>query len=585
MHKKTLNPLSSKLGLGLLFAGLAPVLSACPANPSLTTTEGTETEAGTTTDDPSNPTTTNTTPPTTDTDTPTTDTATTDNSTSGPSTDPSTSGDPTTDTTTDTTTGTQDNLCTRLGGAGDGGIKDLVTAFVGGVLLDDKINGYFLNNDVDGGALIGLVTDQLGEVAECPGVTYGGLSMLEAHAGLGISDQDFNDFAADFVTALDAHQGMHPELTDADKTAILDTLGSLKGDIVEDLTSDATVYQRVGRKPAIKGLIGTPDLTDSFVGVVAVNDAINTFFAASDFARLNTCLTRQVGGIDGPTKYGQEVDSPGAGIDEGVGVGNECRDMTSSHEMLMDADMTTITIDDFGALVGDLVTAMGTAGVAAGDQTAILDALGPLCDQIVVGAAEKNKCMGNSEDELAEAPDLALALLDDKYNGNLDTMLCTDIAIAENVDLAFVGNVQLTVGLDHPWIGDVTIKLQSPAGTVLTVLQRPGNSALPDDGTGCCNDSSDLSKDFPVTFKNGGVTNGSKMGTTIAADKIVCKDDSLCEYNPTHLKGPGVDFNDFLGEAPAGAWKVCVGDSNLKDFGTLDYIGLTVTKVKFDPKL
>ena len=584
MHKKTLNPLSSKLGLGLLFAGLAPVLSACPANPAITTTEGTETEG--TTDDPSDPTTnpTNTTPPTTDTDdTPTTGTPTTDDGTT--STDPSTSGDPTTDTTTDTTTGTQDNLCTRLGGAGDGGIKDLVTAFVGGVLLDEKINGYFLNSDVDGGALGACVVKQLGELAGCDGIVYDCQSMKDAHAGLKISQQDFDDFVVDFVAAYDTHAAAHPDLTPDDKATIGGALGGMAVDIVEDPTNDLTVYQRVGRKPAIKALIGVPEVAESFVGVVAVNDAINTFFLASDFARLNTCLTRQVGGIDGPTKYGQEVDSPGVGIDEGVGVGNECRDMTSSHEMLMDADMTTITIDDFGLLVGDLVTAMGTAGVAAEDQTAILDALGPLCDQIVVGASEKNKCIGNSEDELAEAPDLALALLDDAYDGTLDTMVCTDMVISENVDLAFVGNVELTVGLDHPWIGDVTIKLQSPAGTTLTVLQRPGNSNLPDDGTNCCNDSSNLSKGFPVTFKNGGLTDASKMGTTILADQIVCKDDSLCEFNPKHLNGPGVDFNDFLGEAPAGAWKVCVGDSTTDDLGTLDYVGLTVTKVKFDPKL
>jgi len=586
MHKKTLNPLSSKLGLGLLFVGLSPVLAACPAASGITT-EATDTDTGSSTEDPTNdptnnPTNNPTNEPTTG--TPTTGTPDTD---TGTSTDPTaTTADPTTDTDTDSTTGTPDNLCSRLGGAGDGGIKDLVTDFVvNGVLLDEKINGYFLNADVDGGALIGLVTDQLGEAAECPGVTYGGMNMKDAHAGLKISDQDFNDFAGDFVVALDAHQGNHPELTDADKTTILDLLGGFKADIVEDATNDLTVYQRVGRKPAIKTLIGAPDVAESFVGVVAANAAINTFFAASDFVRLNTCLTRQVAGIDGPTKYGQEVDSPGAGVDEGVAAASPCRDMVSSHESLMDADMTTITIDDFGALVSDLVTAMGTAGVAADDQTAILGALGPLCDQIVVGAAEKNKCMGNGEDELVEATDIATPLLDDAYDGTLETMVCTDIVITDNPDLQFVANVQLTVGMDHTYVGDVTIKVQSPTGTILTVLQRPGNSTLPDNGMSCCNDNSDLNKGFPITFKNGGTTDASKMGATLPTAGVICKDDSFCEYNPKHLAGPGVDFNDFLGEVPSGAWKVCVGDSNKNDLGTLDYIGLTVSKVKFDPKL
>ncbi len=580
MRNKICTPLSSKLGLGLMFVGLSPLLAACPANSGTTETTGSDTSSSDTTNDPTNdPTTNTTTDPTTGEPT----TGTTTNETTS-TTDATTTTTTTTDT--DTTTGTQDNLCTRLGGAGDGGIKDLVTAFVvEGVLMDEKINGYFLNSDVDGGALIGLVTDQLGEVAECPGVTYGGMNMKDAHAGLKISEQDFNDFAADFVVALDAHAAKHPDLTDADKTAILDTLGSLKPDIVEDLTDDGTVYQRVGRKPAIRALVGSPDVAESFVGLVGANAAINTFFAASDFIRLNTCLTRQVAGIDGPTKYGMEVDSPGAGIDEGVGAATPCRDMTSSHEMLMDADMTTITIEDFVALVSDLVTAMGTAGVTADDQTAILGALGPLCEQIVVGAGEKNKCIGNSEDELSEAPGLNLMLKDDMYNGMLDTMVCTDMVITDNPDLPFVGNVQLTVGMDHTYVGDVTIKVQSPAGTILTVLQRPGNSNLPDNGTSCCNDNSDLAKGFPITFKNGGTTDANKMGATLPAAGVICKDDLFCEYNTKHLNGPGVDFNDFLGEAPSGNWKVCVGDSNLKDFGTLDYVGLTVTKVKFDPKL
>ena len=586
MHKKTLNPLSSKLGLGLLFVGLSPVLAACPADPSTTTegsSSGSETTEDPTNDPTNNPTNSPTNNPSSDstTDEPTTD------PTTGPSTDPTTgdpTGDPTTDT--DTTTGDQDNLCARLGGAGAGGINDLVTDFVvNNVLIDQKINGYFLNSDVDGGGLIGLVTDQLGEAAGCDGVTYGGLDMKTAHTGLKISDQDFNDFAADFVTALDTHQGTHPDLTDDDKTTILGVLDSMRPDIVEDLTNDGTVYQRVGRKPAIKGLIGFPDVPESFVGLVAANAAINSFFAASDFDRLNTCLTRQVAGIDGPTKYGQEVDSPAADIDEGVALDNPCRDMVSSHESLMDADMTTITIEDFGALVSDLVTAMGTAGVAADDQTAILTVLDSLCDQIVVGAAEKNKCMGNSEEELIEAPDLAQPLMDDAYNGTLETMVCTDMVITDNPDLTFTGNVQLTVGMDHTYIGDVTIKVVSPAGTILTVLQRPGNTNLPDNGTSCCNDNSDLAKGFPITFKNGGTTDATKMGATLPAAGVVCKDDLFCEYNTKHLSGPGVDFSDFLGEAPSGAWKVCVGDSNLMDFGTVDYIGLTVTKVRFDPKL
>ena len=260
--------------------------------------------------------------------------------------------------------------------------------------------------------------------------------------------------------------------------------------------------------------------------------------------------------------------------------------MVSSHQDLQDADMTFITFEDFAALVGDLVTAMELAGVAADDQTAILGALGPLCDQIVVGGAEQNKCPNNNKLESVEAAALAAPLLDDAYDGTIESMICTEFMVEEDADgIGFVGDVELKLGLDHTWAGDVTVKVVSPGGATLTVLQRPGNVALMDNGVGCCNDDSDFSKEYPLLFKNGAENDAGKLGTTIGPAKIVCKDDLQCEFAPKAGTGPGVDFSDFLGETAAGTWKVCVGDSNFKDFGTLDYVGLNFLKVKFDPKL
>ena len=95
-------------------------------------------------------------------------------------------------------------------------------------------------------------------------------------------------------------------------------LGDMAPDIVEDADSNLTVYQRVGRKPAVVTLIGAPGEAESFVENVANDVEINGFFGNADFVRLNTCLSRQVSSIDGPIAYGGEVDSPGPGIDEGV---------------------------------------------------------------------------------------------------------------------------------------------------------------------------------------------------------------------------------------------------------------------------
>ena len=581
MHKKILRPLAMTLGLGLL--------PACPAAPG--TTSDTDTDTSTSEDsssDPSDPTV-QPTQTTQTTDPPTTSEPTTgpDPDTSSTTVDPTATGSSTTDPTTETSTGeTLDGLCLRLGGPVEGGIQDLVGGFLGVVVADERINGYFLNSDVDAGNLLAMVTAQLGVAAECPNAEYTGKDMVAAHQGLGISQQDFNDFAEDFQAALDDHQGSHPDLTDDDKIAIMDVLAGMAGDIVEDPDNNATVYQRVGRKPAIKQVIGSPDDLMSFIGIVVLDDAINGFFGMTDVARLNTCLTRQVSSIDGPIKYGAEVDSPAPGVDEGVSSDMPCRDMVSAHEMLQDEEMTTITFDDFAALVADLITAMGNFGVAADDQTAIFTALGPLCDQIVVTNFEKNRCPGNNKEETVEAGALAQALKEGMYDGKLESMQCQELVVAEDADgIGFVGDVRLKFGADHSWLGDLTLKVVSPAGTILTVMNRPGGPALPDNGQSCCGDNSNLSKDFPLIFRNGGANDPAAMGKTLNAMQIVCKDDGQCEFKPNHGLGPGVDFSDFLGESSVGSWQVCVGDSGDADPGMIDYVGLTFTKVKLDPKL
>ncbi len=279
--------------------------------------------------------------------------------------------------------GDDSDLCSDAGGFA--GVGQLVSLFLGEVITDDRINAYFLRSDLDVGGLAQCVTDQLGEAFGCAGVVYSCKTMTAAHEGLGISSQDFGDFAEDFSVAWDAHkQANAPDLTSDEFDVVIGVLASMAPDIVEDADNNLTVYQRVGRKPAIRGLVGDPDAPSSFVNNVAKDSAINGFFAGADFVRLNTCLTRQISSIDGPNTYGLEVDSPDDNIDPGVSLAKPCRDMVSSHADLIDAnDMMGVEFSDFVSLVGDLVTAMTTAGVPMDDQNILAGALGPLCSSIV----------------------------------------------------------------------------------------------------------------------------------------------------------------------------------------------------------
>lgn len=271
----------------------------------------------------------------------------------------------------------------RLGGAT--GINTVITDFVvNRVLQDPKINGYFLNSTVDGGNVIRCLNLQVGAATGGPELypAPGCRDMKESHKGLGISKVDFDDLVGHLVAALTA-AGVSP----ADIGTIAGVLLPMQADIVEDPNNDKTVYQRVGRKPAIMAVI------DTFVGRVAADARINGFFGSTAIPRLKTCLVRQVSSIDGPAQYGKEVttDASKPGAELGVSAQMPCRDMLSSHAGLTSppgggAGSRGIGITDFNALVEDLVTTMTTDfQVPQAEQNAILGTLAPTCSDIVSG--------------------------------------------------------------------------------------------------------------------------------------------------------------------------------------------------------
>ena len=292
-------------------------------------------------------------------------------------------------------------LYQRLGG--EPSIRAVVTDFVTRVVKDPKINGYFLNSSVSGARVIDCLVIQVGSLTGS-GQAYPGMSgcreMKPLHAGMKISAQDFNDTAAHLNAALVA-AGVMP----ADIDTIIKAVASTAPDIVEDRDSNATVYQRVGRKPAITQVV------DLFVTQVAKDARINGFFAGGNIDRLKTCLVRQVCNIDGPCKYGEEVMDAS---EPGVGPGNAvCKDMRSLHDGLkLGGQGRGIGKADFDALVEDLVAVLDAFKLPAGDKNAILGALGPQCDDIVAGGVG---CAGRRVVALTGAN--ALVVFDSKTPG------------------------------------------------------------------------------------------------------------------------------------------------------------------------
>jgi len=138
-----------------------------------------------------------------------------------------------------------------------------------------------------------------------------------------------------------------------------------------------------------------------------------------------------------------------------------------------------------------------------------------------------------------------------------------------------VATTTVQVAMSHTWIGDLTIKLISPAGTPITLVSRPGLVEPADDGTGCCGDSSNLAIGFPLTYDDAAPNSAETMGGTIGTNDVVCQTDSLCNFSPAPGAATAGNLGSLNGQSKVGNWQLCLGDSGGGDLGTLD--GWTLT--------
>ena len=115
----------------------------------------------------------------------------------------------------------------------------------------------------------------------------------------------------------------------------------------------ASLYTRLGGAPAIQAVI------DDFLNNVGADTKINHFFAGVDLNRLDMLLVQFVEhATGGPEAY-------------------TGRDMKTTHAGLK------ITMDDFNALVADLVTSLDKFKVPAAEKNELLGLLAPLSSDIV----------------------------------------------------------------------------------------------------------------------------------------------------------------------------------------------------------
>jgi cysteine-rich repeat protein len=167
---------------------------------------------------------------------------------------------------------------------------------------------------------------------------------------------------------------------------------------------------------------------------------------------------------------------------------------------------------------------------------------------------------------------------DESYDGSVETMTCVTVEVPDQ-GFTQVQQVILTLGVQHLWVGDLVIKMVSPQGLGTTLLSRPGLDEPEDtsadygfeDG-----DDSNILAAGPITFRDDAEVDAEDMGNTLDDNGAVCLNDQICDYKPSPGAGPGTGLADFHGQAPAGAWKVCVADGNNTDYGFISSVELSV---------
>jgi hemoglobin len=125
-----------------------------------------------------------------------------------------------------------DTVYDHLGGKKTGmkNIKKVVDDFVGTCTTDDRIKSFFAKTAADPKRLAKFkknLTDQICQAVGGP-CKYKGKSMKDAHQGMGIGEADFNALVENLSNTL-----TKDGVKDEDKTAILNVLGPMKTDVVE----------------------------------------------------------------------------------------------------------------------------------------------------------------------------------------------------------------------------------------------------------------------------------------------------------------------------------------------------------------
>ena len=151
-----------------------------------------------------------------------------------------------------------------------------------------------------------------------------------------------------------------------------------------------------------------------------------------------------------------------------------------------------------------------------------------------------------------------------------------------------ISDLNIRTAITHSWVGDLTIRLQSPgAASTLMLMNRPGR--IPPAAS--AGNSANLAAATPLTFDDAAPSGrlastageqpvGTACGSTATVGVDPCGPDNFIPAPvpaQTPIAGLGTNLAQFNGTAASGTWTLCVADSAALDTGTLTSWSMVVT--------
>jgi len=180
------------------------------------------------------------------------------------------------------------------------------------------------------------------------------------------------------------------------------------------------------------------------------------------------------------------------------------------------------------------------------------------------------------------------------YNGTTATMFDDVMVVALDPTYAtwVIANVIVEITMEHSFIGDLTIKLESAVGTVVTLVNRPGSGG-PDNGSnsGGAGYSANLIYDYPITYSDDPALPADPplpsaedigldgLGVSLASDDVVGQSNGDW-YQPDKDTAAGEGLlSAFDGQLAWGDWTLYLADSAAFDDGHLRQWSLRIELV------